>query len=135
MKWRRKRWEKRGEVGYCLVIFIKFLVQNLSIFTVTKKGNNGWTPPKILAQEITIDFKDGPVPSMKMGIGLAQPMRCIFHLPVYKRRGMCESYNIFIKLCKVFVFMIITFVNIYHLVMKVKNLVCIIHFNQSKMQM
>ena len=31
------------------------------IFFVTKKGNSGWTPPKILAKEITTGFNDGPV--------------------------------------------------------------------------
>ena len=31
------------------------------IFSVTKKGNTGWTPPKILAKEITTGFNDGPV--------------------------------------------------------------------------
>ena len=31
------------------------------IFYVTKKGNTGWTSPKILAKEITTGFNDGPV--------------------------------------------------------------------------
>jgi hypothetical protein len=31
------------------------------IFSVTKKGNTGWMPPKILAKEITTGFNDGPV--------------------------------------------------------------------------
>ncbi len=31
------------------------------IFFVTRKGNSGWTHPKILAKEITTAFNDGPV--------------------------------------------------------------------------
>jgi outer membrane protein OmpA-like peptidoglycan-associated protein len=31
------------------------------IFFVTKKGNSGWKEPKLLANEITTDFNDGPV--------------------------------------------------------------------------
>jgi hypothetical protein len=32
-----------------------------NIFYVTKKGNSGWTSPKILAKEITTVYNDGPV--------------------------------------------------------------------------
>ena len=37
------------------------------IFSVTKKGNTGWTPPKILAKELTTGFNDGPVTFNKSG--------------------------------------------------------------------
>lgn len=38
-----------------------------TIFFVTEKGNSGWTPPKILATEITTGFNDGPVTFNKSG--------------------------------------------------------------------
>lgn len=37
------------------------------IFSVTKKGNTGWAPPKILAKEITTAFNDGPVTFNEIG--------------------------------------------------------------------
>jgi outer membrane protein OmpA-like peptidoglycan-associated protein len=58
----------KGEIVFCsnqrdnsLVSYKDEQNRVFKIFYVTKKGSTGWSPPKILAKEITTDFNDGPV--------------------------------------------------------------------------
>ena len=57
----------RGGIVFCsnqrdnsLVSFSDEQSRLYKIFHVTKKGNNGWSHPKLMANEITTGFNDGP---------------------------------------------------------------------------